>query len=105
MHSAVAPRPKVETPRGQGQFPKRRGAFAAEPTIRLCSMEAFGPSKSACEFDPKTSSVLLNRVFRILGAAGIEIFLVEKIENAGRNVQVFSDCVSEQREVDHLIAG
>ena len=60
-------------------------------------------SKPASDFDPETSSVLLNCVFRILRAAGIEILLVEKVADAGRHVQVFSDRVPQQREVEYLI--
>jgi hypothetical protein len=51
-------------------------------------------SKPGSDFDAETSSVLLNGVFRILRAAGIEILLIEKIKDAGRRVQVFSELVS-----------
>ena len=61
-------------------------------------------SKPAGDFDPEISSVLLNGIFRILRAAGIEIFLVEHIEDASRQVQVFSDSMSQKRDIENLIA-
>jgi len=47
----------------------------------------------------------LNGIFGVLGPAGIEVLLVEDIENAGGDIQVLSDRVPEQREVEDLIAG
>src|SRR5579863_3731850 len=60
-------------------------------------------SKPASNFDSETSAILLNGVFRIFRAAGIKIFLVQNVEYARCNVQMFSDCVSQQREVEDLI--
>jgi hypothetical protein len=72
---------------GRRSFTKERVSPANDDFIVVLS-------KPGSDFDAKTSSVLLNGVFRILRAAGIEILLIEKIKDAGRRVQVFSELVS-----------
>src|SRR5579862_1673629 len=61
-------------------------------------------SKTHSEFQPKTSSILLDGIFRILRPAGIKVFLVENVVDAGGHIQVFSELMSQRGEVEHLVA-
>jgi hypothetical protein len=47
-------------------------------------------SKPGSDFDAETSSVLLNGVFRILRAAGVEILLIQNTQGAGRSTPTSS---------------
>ena len=52
------------------------------------------------EFDAEGAAVLLECVFGIFGAGGVEVFFVEEIVDGGGDVEMFVEGVTEQRGVD-----
>ena len=47
-------------------------------------------SESEGEFEAAVDSILLDRIFHILGPAGIEIFFIEKVVGAGGYIQMLA---------------
>ena len=52
------------------------------------------------ELEAEVAAVLLESVFWVFGAAGVEVFFVEEVVDAGGDVEVFLEGVAEQRGVE-----